>query len=198
VIARPDVLRGSAGSWQARALLYTVAALSAAGLSGLVLGTLGRAIDPSTRAGAATLLAAVGLFVGLVRLAGARLAPLQCDRETPQSWLHQGLRLAAIKNGLALGNGATTRLGFWSWYLIPLSALLLGDPLAGAAIYGVYGLTRGVSAWIWIVMTVRAHRIGADPRDIPPRILGWGHVASYVSAAQLTAVATVVLVAVGF
>lgn len=181
-----------------QALLYTSAAVTAAVLSGLALGTLGGATDPTTRAGTATLLAAAGLLVGVVRLAGARLAPLQCDRETPQSWLQQGLRMAVIKNGLALGNGATTRLGFWSWYVIPVSALLLGDPLAGAAVYGVYGFTRGMSAWIWIALTVRAHRIGAEPRDIAPRILSWGHIASHISSAQLTVVATIVLASVGF
>lgn len=60
--------------------------------------------------------------------------------------MHKGPLRWATRNGLALGFGATSRIGFLLWYVVPLGALLSGSPAFGAAIYGTYGLVRGVAA----------------------------------------------------
>lgn len=197
MIARPDVFRGKRGNWVANATLYSTAAIGVAAASGFALGLLGSAIDAAFRTSAAAVLAGVGAVLGSALLAGARLRPLQCDRETPQRWMQHGARVAAIKNGLALGNGATTRIGFWSWYLIPVSALLLGDPLLGAIVYGTYGAVRALSAWGWIAFSIRATNNGDDASAIPLRVFRCAHAAGYVSAAQLAGIAMITLIAVG-
>jgi hypothetical protein len=84
--------------------------------------------------------------VGILELCGRRVAPPQLDCETPRGWLRKGPLLWAVQNGLALGFGATSRIGFLVWYAVPLGALLSGEPILGAAIYGAYGLVRGVAA----------------------------------------------------
>jgi hypothetical protein len=56
----------------------------------------------------------------------------------------------AARNGLAMGTGFTTRIGFWLWYAVPVSALLSASVLEGAAIYGAYALVRGSSPLLLI------------------------------------------------
>lgn len=81
-------------------------------------------------------------IAGLV--SGSR--PLQCDRETPVAWVKKGPIAWPLLNGAALGFGATSRLGFWLWYFIPIGAFLMAQPLMGAAIWAAYGFTRTASA----------------------------------------------------
>ena len=84
--------------------------------------------------------------MGSLEFFGRRVQPPQFDCETPQRWVHQGPLRWATRNGLTLGFGATSRIGFWLWYVIPLGAFLVGDPRLGAAIYGTYGLIRALGA----------------------------------------------------
>lgn len=85
---------------------------------------------------------------------------IQCDRETPQAWIHSGPIKWAVYNGVVLGNGATSRIGFWLWYLVPGAALLAGSPLRGAIVYGAYGLARGL--WPGLITVVANARSGWD------------------------------------
>jgi hypothetical protein len=61
----------------------------------------------------------------------------------------------AIRNGLALGFGATSRIGFWLWYVVPLGAFLVGDPIFGAVIYGTYSLIRALGATVILLGMIR-------------------------------------------
>lgn len=79
------------------------------------------------------------------------IRPLQRARETSQRWVHLRPIRWTTRNGLALGFGATSRIGFWLWYAVPAGAFLVGSPGLGAAIYGMYGLVRGIGAWGIIV-----------------------------------------------
>lgn len=81
----------------------------------------------------------------------------QRDKETPQSRVHDGPVLWPIKNGLALGFGAITRIGFWLWYVIPISSFLIGDPFLGTLIYGIYSFTRGIAVW-FIILFLAQHK----------------------------------------
>ena len=47
---------------------------------------------------------------------------------------------------LSLGFGDTCPLGFSLWYAVPLGAMLSGDPLLVAAVYGTYGFVRAAAA----------------------------------------------------
>jgi hypothetical protein len=65
--------------------------------------------------------------------------------------MHRGPLGWATRNGLALGIGATSRIGFWLWYVMPVTALLSASPLAGAAIYGLYGALRAGGVWVLLL-----------------------------------------------
>ena len=132
----------------ATTLVAFVAATTVAGAAaGALLGALGGGVGSDVRAGLATLAALGGVVLGITQLRGGRVTLLQCDRETPKAWLDRGSIGWAGRNGLALGCGATTRLGFVLWYAVPVGAFLAGGPLAGALVYGAYGFARGVGAW---------------------------------------------------
>lgn len=134
-------------SWKNKALLFAAAATVGGMASGAVLGLLGSDIPEYARKGFGVVLATVAVIVGAAELLGRPASMPQCSRETPQRWVHGGpMRWAAV-NGLVLGNGAATRIGFWSWYLIPAACFLLGDAVLGALIYGCYGISRGTGAW---------------------------------------------------
>jgi hypothetical protein len=67
---------------------------------------------------------------------------VQRNAETPASWLEREDLLVAAWNGLALGAGFVTRLGYWLWWVLPLlvfeTAAVPDSLLVGAA----YGLSR--------------------------------------------------------
>ncbi|WP_214316805.1 hypothetical protein [Nonomuraea sediminis] len=122
--------------------ILLLSALGGAALTGAALGLLGAVLEPGTRALLA-LAAAAAMTAGVI----LRAVPWQLDRETDTRWLaYQDWRTAAY-NGLALGLGFTTRIGFWLFYLVPLAAFAGADPLLGALGYAAFALSRvGVSA----------------------------------------------------
>jgi hypothetical protein len=141
------VHRNQAGrSWGSKAVVYTLSSALAGLVAGAVLGTLGGLLPLRFRLAAGSILAVAAIAVSGLELLGRRIQPPQFDCETPQRWVHKGPLRWATQNGLALGFGATSRIGFWLWYVIPLGALLLGDPWLGAVVYGTYGLIRGLGA----------------------------------------------------
>lgn len=122
------------------------AALTGGVLAGGVLGIVGSLLALEVRLALASIAAIFGIAIGARELVVGRLPLLQFDRETPQPWIHRGALRWAIQNGLALGCGATTRIGFWLWYAIPIAALLSGNAWVGAGIYGTYGIARALGA----------------------------------------------------
>ena len=139
--------RNQAGrSWGSKAVVYTLSSALAGLVAGAVLGTLGGLLPLSFRLAAGSILAVAAIAVSGLELLGRRIQPPQLDCETPQRWVHKGPLRWATQNGLALGFGATSRIGFWLWYVIPVGAFLLGDPWLGAVVYGTYGLIRGLGA----------------------------------------------------
>ncbi len=94
---------------------------------------------------------------------------------------------------MTLGLGATTRIGFWLWYVVPIAALLGGRPALGAAVYGLYGLVRGGAAGI-LILELRRHP-GGGP--LAGRLLDRVATARALAAGQLVLVGLAVAVAVG-
>lgn len=128
---------GRIARWQTKALVGVIGATLVGITAGALTAAIGAAVGPSVRAATATVALLVLLALLLIR------APLpQIDRETPQSLLHRGPLVWAATNGGLLGFALTSRLGFWLWYVIPISAFANGSPLAGAAIWGSYGFVR--------------------------------------------------------
>lgn len=131
---------------------YLVSSTLAAALLGGILGWVGAQASLEVRLAVATLLGLAGALVGAVEVLGRRIKVPQCDVETPQAWVKESSWKWATKNGIALGMGAFSRIGFPLWYVIPMGSLLLASPAAGGAIYGSYGLFRAfpACAMYWI------------------------------------------------
>jgi hypothetical protein len=142
----------SGGQRIAKGIAFSVAAAVAASVAGVILGQLGSYLGFQERAAIASVLSLAGVTLGLGELSGFGIRPLQCDRETPRRWMRRGRTFGASLNGAALGFGATTRIGFWLWYVVPMGAFLVGRPALGAALYGLYGTVRGLSPWIIIAL----------------------------------------------
>jgi hypothetical protein len=116
---------------------------------------------------------------------------LQFDCETPQRWINKGAWRWATRNGLTLGFGATSRIGFWLWYVIPLGAFLLGDPLASAVIYGTYGLVRALGAVVILLGMIRLKT------DISDRLVAEYDTARVLTAGQLVLLGVATAIVVG-
>jgi hypothetical protein len=141
------VHRNQAGrGWIGKAVVYTLTSALAGLVTGAVLGAAGSLLPLDFRLAAGSILAVLAIAVGGLEFFGRRVQPPQFDCETPQRWVHKGPLGWATRNGLTLGFGATSRIGFWLWYVIPLGAFLVGDPWFGATIYGTYGLVRALAA----------------------------------------------------
>jgi hypothetical protein len=133
-------------------------------LAGAVLGLLGAVIPGGERAAIGVVLALALVIVPLVR---PKWLP-QSDRETEQSLLGRGPYQWALFNGLLLGLGFTTRIGYWTWYVIPVAGLISGSPLVGALIWGSYSLCR--MAFI-TALALRMHREPSGMGDLSRRVL---------------------------
>ena len=137
---------GAGRSWVSKAIVYSLSSALAGLLTGAVLGAVGGLLALDLRLAIGSVFAIVAVLVGGLELFGHRVQLPQFDCETPQRWVHKGPLRWATRNGLTLGFGATSRIGFWLWYVIPLGALLVGDPVFGAVLYGTYGLVRALGA----------------------------------------------------
>lgn len=136
------------------AILFPLFAGVGGALSGLLLGAAGSRVPLDLRLALSSVLAPIGIVLGGLESVGRGLRPLQCDRETPKRWVEDGSARWAMKNGLALGCGASSRVGFWLWYVIPAGAFLFGSAALGSLIYGTYGLTRGLGVWVFLLARV--------------------------------------------
>lgn len=155
---------GCFGSPVVAGAVLVLSAVASAALAGALAGLAGAVLDPPLRA----LLALAAVTTVLVG-AAFRPVPWQLDRETDTRWLdHHDWRTAAY-NGIALGLGFTTRIGFWLWYVVPLSAFVVADPMLAAAGYGVFALARVglsvllTSADVYIGGGIARARLVADP-----------------------------------
>ena len=139
--------RNQAGSsWISKAIVYSLSSAFAGLIVGALLGIAGSFLSLSFRGAIGGVLAVIAVAAGSLEIFGRRIKPLQFDCPTPRHWMQKGPLRWATRNGLALGFGATSRIGFLLWYVVPLGALLFGSLAFGAAIYGTYGLVRGVAA----------------------------------------------------
>jgi|SRR5579859_333965 len=158
VIGNPAVPRGRRRRpWWVRASMFTAAATLTGGTLGAMLGATGTLLGEPTRGQVAAAFAAVGLTAGALELVGRKVPLLQFNRETAPNRTSGALAWAA-RNGVALGSGVATRIGFAAWYIVPVSALLLGNTVFGATIYGIYAFARGSAPWILILSSHRTQQ----------------------------------------
>jgi hypothetical protein len=186
------VLRNQAGgSWISKAVVYGLASAVAGLVAGAALGTVGGLLPLYIRLAVGSILALVAIAVGSLELLGRHMQPLQLDCETPQRWVNKGAFGWATRNGLTLGFGATSRIGFWLWYVIPLGAFLMGAPVASAVIYGTYSLLRAACAPVILLGMTRLET------DVSDRLIEAYGTARILAAGQLVFLGVATAIAVG-
>jgi hypothetical protein len=128
-------------AYRRASLAFIIAAVVAGGAAGAIDAAVVSLTGPT---GLVATIAIAGILLVVLALGatGVLIPVLQRDVETPRQWVDEGRYHWALKTGVALGFGASTRLGFWSWYLIPTAAAASGSVLAGALIWGTYALVR--------------------------------------------------------
>lgn len=166
------MFRNQGGSdWKAKAVGFLAASTIAGTVTGLALGFFGSLWPPTLRIALAGLAASGGLLVTTIDLMWRPIALPQCNSETPQRWVNEGPLGWSIRNGLALGCGAFSRVGFLIWYVIPGAALLFGSPAAGAALYGSYAFIRGAAPLVLISAGVALRRTRGTFDDLARGLL---------------------------
>ena len=177
--------------WIGKAVVYTLSSALAGLVTGAFLGAAGNLIPLDFRLAAGSILAVIAIAVGGLEFFGRRVRLPQLDCETPQRWVDRGPLGWATRNGLTLGFGATSRIGFWLWYVIPLGAFLVGDPRLGAIIYGTYGLVRALGA---VFMFLGMLLLEADISDWVIERYG---AARFLAAGQLVFLGVALTIVVG-
>jgi hypothetical protein len=180
--------------WVSKALIFSLSAGVVGMSAGTLLGFTGALLPEDARVAVASLCALLAIVVGGLELSSRGVRLIQRNRETPQNWLQFGALRWGLINGGALGLGAITRLGFALWYTVPLGALLVGDPIRGAALYGTYGFVRGAMAWGIVLGMFRLTR--SEPSDV--WLLRHALSARLVSGGCLVALGTATAILVGF
>lgn len=159
-------------------------------LAGAGLGWVGSLVSYEARIIFATLLGLLAIFIGIAELSGKRLFLPQFDRETPRTWVDEGAFQWAFKNGFFLGIGATSRIGFWLWFVVPFAALLSASAWMGAVVYGIYSAVRALMIWPAL--------LGLNRDDASTWVVTYKKRASDISNLFLLLTGMVVVVVVGF
>lgn len=143
--------------WLVSIVGFTVASTAAGASLGLILG-VGALVVHGNAWFQAVVIAGAGLML-VVADAGTEGHVWSLGRSVPQGWWRtMGPTRGALSYGLVLGLGFTTIVPFATFYVIPISALVLG-PIAGGLIGGAYGLGRALPVWVASMFIGR----GADP-----------------------------------
>jgi hypothetical protein len=151
-VPRPGVLLRER-IWNSRAFnaitiatLFVGASVATGLAAGACLGLIGAALSSHAADALAVALGVLAVLSAIRQLRGKKRVFVQRDRETPYRWLYGNRYAWAVKNGLALGIGFTSRLGYELWYLVPVTALLTRNVLGGALIFATYSFIRAVSS----------------------------------------------------
>ena len=156
--------RGSGRSSLGIPMIVLTATAAAAGAAVFAVIAAAGAAFPSASRGLLAAAASLALVVAAARAS----RPWQRDAETPMDWLEREGLTVAVRNGLALGAGFLTRLGFWLWWMLPVLAFESGSVRAGAIVGAAYGAVRlGASSFV----AVRAEAKRSD--RLPRRLLLW-------------------------
>lgn len=149
--------------WRARAAIFFLSAVLGSAFIGASLGALGAALSTSGRPAVILGVSLVGAALGGAEILGRRPWVLQRDQATNQRWMRFGATVNSAANGVAMGIGFATRIGYWLWYVLPIVAVLSGSWRTGALLFFAYASVRaGIGVFFAVTGETRresAHRL---------------------------------------
>jgi hypothetical protein len=147
-------------NWKTRTAALVVGAVIAGAAAGLLLGSVGLTVSSDARTSIVAALAALGVAIGVLEATATRRVPLvQRNRETRREWVFRRPVAGSFGTGFVIGAGFLTRVGFWIWYVVPLTCFAVASPVLGAVIFGCYSFIRvGTSSAFAVSATARRHR----------------------------------------
>lgn len=168
-----------------------MSATFAGGAAGALVALLGGLLSEENRSAAGTALALCICVAPLI----APHRVLQLNRETKQNLLSLGPMAWASVNGGLLGLGVVSRIGYWVFFLMPVSTLVIASPGIGALIWGTYGFIR-----LSIASLIAYHMNRSPTRmaSISATLLSRRPATYKVTAAAASSFALVLVVLLGF
>ncbi len=142
--------RGRNGHWGLTVTAFVLGACGGGALAGAMAGSIGALLLGGSAWGA------LGSPARLAVLAAGALVALAIDalpvavpgpgRQVDERWLDEFRGwVYGLGYGAQLGTGVSTVVTSAATYLALLAALLVGNPVRGAAVMGCYGAVRGLS-----------------------------------------------------
>ena len=137
--------RGRQSHWSVTVAAFALGAAVAATVAGALLGALGMLLPGGFTGHARTVVLALALVAAFAADLSARAVPGP-RRQVDERWLdrYRGW-VYGLGFGAQLGLGIVTVVTSAATYVVLLCALASGDPVAGAAIMGLYGVLRGLT-----------------------------------------------------
>jgi len=154
---------GRKKDWLVEVTIYTLAGLVTSTFVGSTLAWLGESFLPEQVNKSGLLVALVAAVVAAARELEWISFPLpQLKRQTKEFWgkFFPG-RIAAMLWGFDLGFIFTTRLTFAGVWFLTVVSVLVGEPLFGGLLFGLYWLGRSLSVWLAPTLMPNA---GATPQ----------------------------------
>ena len=157
--------------WRAAISLHILGSATAGVLVGLILSYIGLFITVGHIGWTALALVVLGTFSCLYALHELRILRLpypQRQRQVDGGWRYRfHPYVVAWLYGLGLGTGFTTFVAVATLYVLAAGALLSGDPLYAAALFGSFGLLRAT----FLALMVRRIQTRAQSEQVFRRML---------------------------
>lgn len=152
-------------AWLAQAILYTLGMVFSSAAVGLTVGVGGLFLKQAHLSVPWVIVSVLSITYGLREVGWLRLPIPQRAWQVPISWVHRHRYWGSLAYGLCIGLGYLTFIPFPGFYIWQLAVLILGDPLLGATIGGLYGLGRAMPVYtsVWL----------AAGNSFYPRMLQW-------------------------
>jgi hypothetical protein len=166
VIRVRGVHRGrSFKGWKKKAAIFLVSAVVGSAGAGALLGALGAALSASSRHWLAFGVSLLGVALGGAEVLGRRVWLLQRNQATAQSWMRFGATINSAANGIAMGIGFSTRIGYWLWWALPVVAVLSGSWRIGAPLFVLYASVRAGIAVLFSLLGEARHETAHRLQD---------------------------------
>jgi hypothetical protein len=165
--------RGRQSHWAVTVTAFALGAGAAGVVAGALLGTLGTLLPGRADGGARTVVIALALIAALALDLSDTAVPGP-RRQVDERWLdrYRGW-VYGVGFGSQLGLGVVTVITSAATYVVLLCAVASGDPVAGAAIVGLYGALRGLTPLLAAGVRTPQHLIalharlrGAEPATV--------------------------------